>query len=255
MKNNSADMVFEGLLRIADDNLILGHRTSEWCGHAPTLEEDLALPNIALDLIGHAQTLYCLACEIDSRYKNEDQLAFLRLEHEYKNLLLVEQENGDFGNTVLRLFYFSTFMKYFWQKVKIKCCFTKLKEFSEKAFLETSYHSKYASQWVVTLGDGTDESNLKMSNAIANLEPFLGELFNNDDFTEMCSQNDFLPEPRSIFDSWKNEVEAILQKGNLDFPDIILKKRGGRKGEHSEAFGYLLSDLQYMQRAYPNSSW
>ena len=189
------------------------------------------------------------------RYKNEDQLAFLRLEHEYKNLLLVEQENGDFGNTVLRLFYFSTFMKYFWERVKIKCCFKKLKEFSEKAFLETSYHSKYASQWVVTLGDGTDESNLKMSTAIANLEPFLGELFNNDDFTEMCSQNDFLPEPRSIFDSWKNEVEAILQKGNLDFPDIILKKRGGRKGEHSEAFGYLLSDLQYMQRAYPNSSW
>ena len=90
--------------------------------------------------------------------------------------------------------------------------------------METSYHSKYASQWVVTLGDGTDESNLKMSNAIANLEPFLGELFNNDDFTEMCSQNDFLPEPTSIFDSWKNEVEAILQKGNLDFPDIILKK-------------------------------
>ena len=135
------------------------------------------------------------------------------------------------------------------------CIRDRLKEFSEKAFLETSYHSRYASQWVVTLGDGTDESNLKMSNAIANLEPFLGELFNNDDFTEMCSQNDFLPEPRSIFDSWKNEVEAILQKGNLDFPDIILKKRGGRKGEHSEAFGYLLSDLQYMQRAYPNSSW
>ncbi len=146
-------------------------------------------------------------------------------------------------------------MKYFWEKVKTKCSFKKLKEFSEKAFLETSYHSKYASQWVVTLGDGTDESNLKMSTAVANLEPFLGELFNNDDFTEMCSQNDFLPKPTSIFDSWKNEVEAILQKGNLGFPDIILKKRGGRKGEHSEVFGYLLSDLQYMQRAYPNSSW
>jgi len=255
MKSKMAEIFFEGLIRIADDNLILGHRTSEWCGHAPTLEEDLALPNIALDLIGHAQTLYCLACEINPNYKNEDQLAFLRLEHEYKNLLIVEQENGDFGNTVLRLFYFSTYMKYFWQRVKLACSLKKLKEFSEKAFLETSYHSKYASQWVVTLGDGTDESNKKMSDAVVTLDPFLGELFNNDDFTEMCSQNDFLPEPLSIFDSWKSEVKAVLQKGNLDLPDISLKKRGGRIGEHSEAFGYLLSDLQYMQRAYPNSSW
>ena len=213
MKSNTADMVFEGLLRIADDNLILGHRTSEWCGHAPTLEEDLALPNIALDLIGHAQTLYCLACEINPRYENEDQLAFLRLEHEYKNLLLVEQENGDFGNTVLRLFYFSTFMKYFWERVKIKCCFKKLKEFSEKAFLETSYHSKYASQWVVTLGDGTDESNLKMSNAISNLEPFLGELFNDDDFTEMCSQNDFLPNQHRYLTVGKMKLRLFYKKG------------------------------------------
>ena len=107
MQKKMANMVFEGLLRVADDNLILGHRTSEWCGHAPTLEEDLALPNIALDLIGHAQTLYSLACELKPEYKNEDALAFLRLEHEYKNVLLVEQENGHFGNTILRLFYFS----------------------------------------------------------------------------------------------------------------------------------------------------
>ena len=162
---------------IGDDNLILGHRTSEWCGHAPTLEEDLALPNIALDLIGHAQSLYSLAIQLKSDYKHEDQLAFLRLEHQYKNLLLVEQENGHFGNTILRLFYFSTYMKYFWEQVSINCFFKKLKEFSEKAFLETSYHSKYSSQWVITLGDGTEESNKKMLEAVSNMEPFIGELF------------------------------------------------------------------------------
>mgnify|MGYP003318202479 CR=1 FL=1 len=133
MKKDMADMVFEGLLRIGDDNLILGHRTSEWCGHAPTLEEDLALPNIALDLIGHAQALYSIAIQLKSDYKHEDQLAFLRLEHQYKNLLLVEQENGHFGNTILRLFYFSTYMKYFWEQVSINCFFKKLKEFAEKA--------------------------------------------------------------------------------------------------------------------------
>ena len=255
MKKNMVDMIFEGLLRIGDDNLILGHRTSEWCGHAPTLEEDLALPNIALDLIGHAQGLYCLAIELKSDYEHEDQIAFLRLEHQYRNLLLVEQENGHFGNTILRLFYFSTFMKYFWEQVRVNCCFKKLKEFAEKAFLETSYHSKYSSQWVITLGDGTDESNKKMLESISNLEPFIGELFDNDEFSEISSKYGFLPKPSSIFKSWENEVKTVLTKGGLNLPEIFLKKNGGRRGEHSEIFGYLLSDLQYMQRAFPNSKW
>ncbi|RCL75111.1 MAG: phenylacetate-CoA oxygenase subunit PaaI [Alphaproteobacteria bacterium] len=255
MRKKMTDMVFEGLLRLADDNLILGHRTSEWCGHAPTLEEDLALPNIALDLIGHAQALYILACELNPKYANEDALAFLRLEHEYKNVLLVEQENGHFGNTVLRLFYFSTFMKYFWEALKEQCCFEKLKKFSEKAVLETSYHSQYSSQWVITLGDGTEESNRKMSDAIINLEPFVGELFSEDNFTRESFQKDFFPELGLICEKWKAEVQSVFTKANLDLPNITLKKRGGRNGEHTEVFGYLLSDLQYMQRTFPNSSW
>jgi len=255
MRKKMTDMVFEGLLRLADDNLILGHRTSEWCGHAPTLEEDLALPNIALDLIGHAQALYILACELNPEYENEDALAFLRLEHEYKNVLLVEQENGHFGNTVLRLFYFSTFMKYFWEALKEQCCFEKLKKFSEKAVLETSYHSQYSSQWVITLGDGTEESNRKMSDAIINLEPFVGELFSEDNFARESFQKDFFPELGLISEKWKAEVKRVFTKANLDLPNIALKKRGGRNGEHTEVFGYLLSDLQYMQRTFPNSSW
>ena len=255
MRKKMTDMVFEGLLRLADDNLILGHRTSEWCGHAPTLEEDLALPNIALDLIGHAQALYILACELNPKYANEDALAFLRLEHEYKNVLLVEQENGHFGNTVLRLFYFSTFMKYFWEALKEQCCFEKLKKFSEKAVLETSYHSQYSSQWVITLGDGTEESNRKMSDAIINLEPFVGELFSEDNFTRESFQKDFFPELGLICEKWKAEVQSVFTKANLGLPNITLKKRGGRNGEHTEVFGYLLSDLQYMQRTFPNSSW
>jgi len=255
MKKDMVDMVFEGLLRIGDDNLILGHRTSEWCGHAPTLEEDLALPNIALDLIGHAQALYSIAIQLKSDYKHEDQLAFLRLEHQYKNLLLVEQENGHFGNTILRLFYFSTYMKYFWEQVSLNCFFNKLKEFAEKAFLETSYHSKYSSQWVITLGDGTEESNKKMLEAVSNMEPFIGELFDNDEFADISFKNKFLPKPSSIFKNWEKEVKNVLKKGRLNLPEILLKKNGGRKGEHSEIFGYLLSDLQYMQRAFPNSKW
>ena len=146
-------------------------------------------------------------------------------------------------------------MKYFWEALKDQCCFEKLKNFSEKAVLETSYHSQYSSQWVITLGDGTEESNRKMSDSVLNLEPFIGELFNDDNFTKECFQKELLPEPGSIFDKWKAEVKLVFTKANLVLPDITLKKRGGRKGEHSEAFGYLLSDLQYMQRTFPNSNW
>tara|TARA_B100001250_G_C19646274_1_gene720511 strand:+ start:192 stop:959 length:768 start_codon:yes stop_codon:yes gene_type:complete len=255
MKEKITSIVFEGLLRIGDDDFILGHRTSEWCGHGPTLEEDLSLPNIALDLIGHAQTLYMMASEIDLAKRDEDALAFLRLEHEYKNLLLVEQKNGHFGNTVLRLFYFSTYMKLFWREVNSFCFYKKLRDFADQAYKETSYHAKYAGQWVIRLGDGTEESHSKMIDATHTLQPFLGELFFEDVFVQKAYEHKFFPKPSSILKKWKHEIELIFSKCDLELSNINLQKNGGRQGEHTETFGYILSDLQYMQRTFPNSQW
>jgi ring-1,2-phenylacetyl-CoA epoxidase subunit PaaC len=255
MSKQNSDLFLEGLLRIGDDNFILGHRTSEWCGHAPTLEEDLALPNIALDLIGHAQSLYIMASEIAADGKDEDAIAFLRLENEYKNLLLVEQENGNFGNTILRLYYFSTYMKFFWRELKVACCYQPLREFAEKAYQETSYHVKHTSQWVIRLGDGTEESHSKMVDAVYNIQPFLGELFFDDSFSKKAYESNFFPEQNTILQKWKNDVHSVFNQSGMELGQINLQKKGGRSGEHTETFGYILSDLQYMQRTFPNSKW
>ena len=255
MDQRGRALQLEALLRLGDDNFILGHRISEWCGHAPTLEEDLALPNIALDLIGHAQALYGMASKLDLVSRDEDQLAFLRFEHEYKNLLLVEQDNGHFGNTVLRLFYFSTYMKMIWEKTKEAAALVDLKSFAVKAYNETVYHVRYSSEWVKRLGNGTHESNHKMLEATDNLAPFVGELFLEDSFSREAEQRKILPNVKSLLEDWKKEVFIVLDDSNLKLGDISLQKHGGRRGIHTEAFGYILSELQYLQRTFPNSKW
>ena len=151
------NQLFSAVLAIADDHLVLAHRLSEWCGHAPMLEEDLALPNIALDLLGQARVLYTYAGELEGKGRDEDQLAYLRLEKEYKNLLLVERENGDFAHTVLRLFLFASFMELYWQEMVTSKDAT-LAAVAAKALKETCYHVRHSAEWVIRLGDGTDES-------------------------------------------------------------------------------------------------
>ena len=248
------DILFKGLLRLADDHLILSQRLSEWCGHAPNLEEDLALSNIALDLIGQARALYSWAGETEGKGRSEDDLAFLRLEREYVNLQLCEISNHDFGFTVLRQLAFSLYMRNFWEHAT-QSSEEQLCGIAAKAIKESTYHVRHCAEWVIRLGDGTEESQNRMNDAIERLSPYWGELFENDDIVEALAKDKVMPLPSSIKPSWHKEMQSIFNEAGLTLPEIELTLSGGRQGYHTEEMGYLLSELQYMQRTYPNMSW
>ncbi len=244
----------EFLIRLADDHLILGHRLSEWCGHAPTLEEDLAMPNMALDLIGQARVLYSEAGEAEGLGRDEDALAYLRRENEYRNVLLAEQPNQDFAHTMLRHFYFSVYMDLFWAE-----CLTSQDEFirsvAARASKEIAYHVRHCGEWIVRLGDGTAESHRKMQNAVDSLHPYTDELFLEDPVTEEAVSRRFVPAPGDLKDRWQEKVRIIFEKANLDYPAEYWPQGGGRRGRHGEEMGYILAELQFVQRAYPGMKW
>ncbi|WP_246272902.1 1,2-phenylacetyl-CoA epoxidase subunit PaaC [Oricola thermophila] len=247
--------LFELLLRLADDHLVLGHRISEWCGHAPTLEEDLALPNIALDLIGQARSLYTYAGEIEGKGRDEDHLAYLRLEREYRNLLLVERPNGDFAHTILRQLYFSVFMQAWWREAVASTDET-LAAIAAKAVKESVYHVRHAAEWTIRLGDGTEESARRMAAAVDALYRYTGELFETDQVTDSLAAAGVAPDPASLKDEWDRTIAEIFAEARLELPDPrTWQQTGGRKGFHGEEMGYLLAELQYVQRAYPGLTW
>lgn len=255
MSEDTTSPLFDAVLRIADDNLVLAHRLSEWCGHAPMLEEDLALPNIALDLLGQARVLYSYAGEIEGKGRDEDKLAYMRLEKEYKNLLLVERENGDFAHTMLRLFLFASFMELFWQEMVASRDET-LAAVAAKALKETRYHVRHSAEWVIRLGDGTDESAARMADALEELSPYCAEMFVHDTAFDGLAKDGILTDVSKLAEPWQSVVSKIFREAML--PDQSLldgHQRGGRKGEHTEAMGFLLADLQYMQRAFPDMVW
>ncbi len=242
------------IVRLGDDSLILGQRISEWCGHGPILEEDIALTNIALDLIGQTNNLYELAVSIENKGKNIDQLAFLRLEKEYSNLLLVEQPNVDFGYTIVRQFFFDVYRKLVFESL---CNSTdeRLAGIAEKSLKETKYHLKHSSEWVIRLGDGTEESHRRVQEAVNTLWKFTDELFYQDEVDQKVIELG-LGVDNSIFKAtWNTHVEQVLTEATLTIPTNSWQHTGGRKGIHTEHFGYLLSEMQYMQRAYPNMEW
>lgn len=246
--------LFEQLIRLADDHLILGHRVSEWCGHAPMLEEDLSLPNIALDLIGQARSLYTYAGEVEGKGRDEDALAYLRLESEYKNLLLVEQPNGDFAHTMLRQFYFAAFMELFWQKVQ-NSSDAVLSGIAAKAVKEVTYHVRHTSEWIIRLGDGTSESTKRMNSAIAELHRYTDEMFETDAVTERLAAERVVPDLSSLKLEWDRAVSEVFTAATLEVPEAYWPRKGGRNGQHGEDMGYILADLQYMQRTYPGLTW
>ncbi|GAB4348133.1 MAG: phenylacetate-CoA oxygenase subunit PaaC [Oricola sp.] len=247
--------LFELLVRLADDHLVLGHRVSEWCGHAPTLEEDLALPNIALDLIGQARALYAYAGEIEGKGRDEDQLAYLRIEREYHNLLLAERPNGDFAHTVLRQLYFSVFMHTWWREATGSKD-ERLAAIAAKAVKEAVYHVRHAAEWTIRLGDGTEESARRMAAAVNELYRFTGELFDTDEVTDKLAEAGIAPDPASLREEWERTIAETFAEAQLELPDPeTWQQRGGRRGVHGEEMGYLLADLQYMQRAYPGQTW
>ena len=246
--------IFSGLLRLADDHLILGQRVSEWCGHAPQLEEDLALSNIALDLIGTARALYQLAGETEGNGRDEDQLAFLRDERAYLNLLLAEYPNTDFAHTILRQFYFSSFQQLYWQAA-LASALPQLAAIAAKSLKEASYHRRHAADWVIRLGDGTDQSHQRMLAAEANLAPYLAEMFEKDALAGRLAEAAILPDPAELQAPFTEDRAAILSRATLPVADITGSLTGGRSGRHTEAMGHLLAELQYMQHRFPGQQW
>ncbi|MEM8797193.1 MAG: 1,2-phenylacetyl-CoA epoxidase subunit PaaC [Pseudomonadota bacterium] len=246
--------LFEALIRLADDHLILAHRVSEWCGHAPILEEDLALPNMALDMLGQARAIYTYAGEIEGKGRDEDALAYLRTEREYKNILMVERPNGDFAHTMLRQLYFAAFMKPYWEEASSSSDAT-IAGIAAKAAKEAAYHVRHAGEWVIRLGDGTEESNRRVRDAVSALNPYIDELFHSDEAVIAVANEGLLPDPRALRPKFQEIVDFVFAEAGLETESTQWPRTGGRSGLHGEEFGHLLSELQYMQRTYPNMTW
>lgn len=242
------------LIRLGDDHLILGHRLSEWCGHAPMLEEDLAMPNIALDLLGQARALYTHAGNLENNGRDEDAIAYNRLENEYTNLLMCERPNGDFAHTMLRQLFFSSYMSPYWQAAT-KSVDETVAAIASKAVKESNYHIRHTAEWIIRLGDGTDESARRSLEALHQLTPYIKELFETDSISSTCSDGGLLPCPSSIEPFWNTEISEILKQAKLPMPEYQRGQSGGRNGRHTESMGYLLTELQFIQRSYPNMQW
>ncbi len=245
----------EFCLGLADDQLVLGHRLSEWCGHAPTLEEDLALANMGLDLIGQAREIYAHAARLEARGRTEDCLAYLRGERAYRNLLLVEYPNTDFAHTVLRQFYYAAFMVPYWRAMTASAdeC---LRAVAAKAEKEIAYHLRHSAQWVIRLGDGTAESARRMAAAIDNLHRYTGEMFETGDVAVRLIEAGIAAAPDAIRGQWQDTVQEVFDEAGLALPPAPVHMQiGGRAGRHTEHLGHLLSELQYLQRTYPGARW
>jgi len=238
----------------ADDALVLGHRLSEWCGHAPLLEEDMALSNMALDLIGQARTLFTYAAEVEGAGRDEDAYAYLRDVTSYRNVLLVEQPNGDFARTMVRQFLYSAFVDGYWQALTGSADHT-LAAIAAKAEKESAYHLRHASEWLIRLGDGTTESHQRAQQALDYLWPFTGEMFTTDEGERALAAQGIAVDLEPLRASWRALVTRVAGEATLTLPADGWMQKGGRDGRHSEHLGHLLSELQYMQRAFPGASW
>lgn len=249
------DALFEFLVRLADDRLILGHRLSEWCGHGPILEEDIALANIALDYIGNAANLYEYAVEIEDEGRHRDDLVYFRNDPEYKNLKIVELPKGDFGFTIARQFLFSAFSYYLYQLLSD----VEDEQFSgmvQKHFKEVKYHFRHSREWVLRLGDGTDESHERIQNAFDELWTYTGELFYQDEVDALLQDEKLAADSETFQTDWKNLVVDTLEEATLDIPDFNqYMAEGGRKGLHTEHLGHLLAEMQHLRRSYPDADW
>ncbi|MGR3702130.1 MAG: 1,2-phenylacetyl-CoA epoxidase subunit PaaC [Paracoccaceae bacterium] len=246
--------VYDALLELADDHLILGHRLSEWCGHAPMLEEDLAMPNMGLDLIGTARTLYDHAGKLEGKGRSEDDLAYLRDEREYRNCLLVERPNEDFAHTMLRQFYFAVFMRPFWLAA-LSSTDEVVRGVAGKAEKEMAYHIRHAGEWVIRLGDGTEESAARMRDAVEALHIYVDELFDSSDDARMAEAAGVLPRRDDLRGAWDRTVAEVFSEALLEQPKAAYAQRGGRQGIHNETLGHLLAEMQVIHRAHPGARW
>ncbi|MDR6755845.1 ring-1,2-phenylacetyl-CoA epoxidase subunit PaaC [Mycoplana sp. BE70] len=241
-------------LRRADDALILGHRLSEWCGHAPMMEEDMALANMALDLIGQARSLYTYAGEAEGEGRTEDDFAYWRDERGYRNLLLVEQQNGDFARTIMRQFLYANLADLYWRAM-MKSEDETLAAIAAKSEKEMAYHVRHTAEWVIRLGDGTTESHARIAAALDELWPYTGELFEMDASEKALVDAGIAVDLGSLRDQWRANVKAVLDEATLTTPEDGWMQKGGRTGIHSEHLGHLLSEMQHVQHTIPGAVW
>ncbi|MET0869088.1 MAG: 1,2-phenylacetyl-CoA epoxidase subunit PaaC [Pseudorhodoplanes sp.] len=246
--------LFTYTLRLADNGLILGHRVSEWVGHAPMLEEDLALGNLALDLIGQARSFYTYAGELEGKGRDEDALAYLRDAGSYRNVLLAEQPNGDFAQTIVRHFLYSSYAHPFFEALAQSKDET-LAAIAAKAVKEMAYHVRHSAEWTIRLGDGTDESHRRAQFAVKELWPYTGELFEVDQTERALIETGIAIDPADIRARWSKTIDEVFDEAALTRPRDGYMQSGGRDGRHSEHLGFILTELQYLQRSHPGAKW
>ena len=241
-------------LHLADNSLIMGHRLSEWTGHGPVLEQDIAISNIALDFIGQSRNFYQYAAELNGGGTTEDDLAYLRNEREFKNILLAELPNGDWAKTILKLFFFSSYQYFLYQKL-VSSSDKQLSAIAEKSLKEVTYHVRWSSEWVIRLGDGTEESNRRIKKALEELWNYTGEMFIAVDYENEAMNNNIGVDVSSLKQSWENKITEVLQDATISIPENTWNHIGGKTGLHTEHLGFVLAEMQHLQRTYPGCEW
>jgi ring-1,2-phenylacetyl-CoA epoxidase subunit PaaC len=250
--------LFDYALRLGDTTLVLSHRLSQWCGHGPALEEDLALTNVALDLLGQARMWLSLAGETEGQGRGEDALAYLRDAPAYRNYLLVERENGHYGDTMARQFLFDAWHYLLLERLAASA-HAGMAAIAAKAVKEAAYHARRSADILVRLGDGTDDSHARMQRAVEAAWPYVGELFVDDSVTAELAGRGWAPRHADLRPGWLEHVGGVLAEATLAMPEADASNhpafRGGPDGRHTEALGYLLAEMQHLQRAYPGAAW
>jgi ring-1,2-phenylacetyl-CoA epoxidase subunit PaaC len=248
----------EYLLRLGDNDVILAQRLGEWVGHGPVLEEDIALTNVGLDLLGQGRLWLAYAAEVEGKGRTEDDLAFLRDQHAYRNVQLVELPNGDFAGTMARQFYFDHAHLLLLNGLTTSTD-GRLAEIAAKAVKEVAYHVERSADWVVRLGDGTEESHARMQHALDKHWPYTGELFAADEVDLELAKRGVAPDPRPLREPWLAAVRAVVDEATLTMPSGEwmqgTRRGGGKQGVHTEHLGHLLAEMQFLQRAYPGAQW
>lgn len=248
------DPLIEYVLHLADNSLILAQRNSEWCGHGPVLEQDIAITNISLDLLGQSRNLYQYAAAIIGGDATEDSLAYLRTEREFRNCQMVELPKGDWAFTILRQFFFSAYQELLF-KGMLDSKNVRLAAIAEKSLKEVNYHLRWSSEWVIRLGDGTDESNKRLNHALGLIWPYCGEIFEPADYEKEMSAVNVGIDPFGLKNSWLEMITRIFSEATIKVPAASVYHSGGKSGIHTEHLGYILSDMQYLQRTYPGAEW
>jgi ring-1,2-phenylacetyl-CoA epoxidase subunit PaaC len=249
-----AAALFTYVVALADDALVLGHRLSQWSGHAPMLEEDIALSNLGLDLVGQARLLYAYAGAIEGKGREEDQLAYLRDEHAYRNVLLVEQPNGDFAVTMVRQLLYAAFVHPYYQAL-VSSRDQRLAEIAAKAVKEMAYHVRHSAEWVIRLGDGTEESHARAAAALDELWTYTGELFEMDEGERSLLAAGIAVDREAVRPKWEATLRTVLAEATLQLPAKRWMQTGGRAGRHSEHLGPMLAEMQVLHRAHPDVTW